>query len=166
MPPQLRRLPSALAHLLIATVVTFPMLGTVGSRLVGSGDVDVWNHAWGPWWWWDSLSRGTLPWETRLLAYPRGGVLWFIDPVLAAGGAPLVPLLGPTAAYNLAVFGFVAFASWAGARLARALGVDGPARFVASTALAGSAWMVCEIHNGITEAFDIGFVALAIAWTE
>ena len=166
MSPALRRVLSALAHLLFAAVVTFPMLGTVGTRVVGSGDVDVWNHAWGPWWWWDALSRGTLPWETRLLAYPRGGVLWFIDPMLAAVGAPLVPILGPTAAYNVAVFLYVAFASWSGARLARALGVEGLPRYVASAALAGSAWMVCEIHNGITEAFDIGFVALALAWTE
>jgi hypothetical protein len=166
MPPLARRALTALAHLLLAAVVTFPMLGSPGSRVVGSGDVDVWNHAWGPWWWWDALSRGGLPWETRLLAYPKGGVLWFIDPVLAAAGAPLVPLVGPTAAYNLVVFGYVAFASWAGARLARSLGVEGPARLVASAALAGSAWMVCEIHNGISEAFDIGFVALALAWTE
>jgi hypothetical protein len=166
MPPLARRALVALAHLLLALVVTAPLITSPLGRLVGSGDVDVWNHAWGPWWWWDALSRGELPWETTLLAYPRGGVLWFIDPVLAAGGAPLVPLLGPAGAYNAMVVLYVAFASWAAGRFAQALGVDGAARWVASAAFAGSAWIVCEVHNGITEAFDVGFVALALAWTE
>lgn len=166
MHPLARRALDAACHVLLALVVTAPLVIRPLERLVGSGDVDVWNHAWGPWWWWDSLSRGALPWETTLLAYPRGGVLWFIDPVLAAGGAPLVPLFGPAGAYNAMVVLYVAFASWSASRLARSLGVEGPARWVASAAFAGSAWVVCEVHNGISEAFDVGFVALALAWTE
>ncbi len=166
MPSHLRRALPILAHLLLAAVVTAPMAVRPFQHLAGSGDVDVWNHAWGPWWWWESLSRGTLPWQTTLLAYPKGGVLWFIDPVLAATGAPLVPLLGATAAYNTVVLLYVAFASWAAGRFARALGVQGPARWVASAAFAGSAWVVCEVHNGITEAFNVGFVGLALAWAE
>ena len=45
------------------------------SRMVGHPDGDVWNHAWGPWWFWESLSGGNLPWHTDLLHAPSGGTL-------------------------------------------------------------------------------------------
>jgi len=160
------RLLAASGHLLLAALVTWPLLRAPRARLLGSPDVDIWNHAWGPWWWWQSLSQGSLPWQTRLLQWPDGGLLWFIDPVLAGLGAPLVPLLGAAMAVNAVLFGYVAFASWAGGRLARALGARGPAIWVGSAAFAGSAWLCCELHNGITEAANIGPVALALAWGE
>ncbi len=162
----MRRAAAAAGHLGLALLVTAPLVLHPLSRLPGDGDLDVWNHAWGPWWWWTTLSSGTLPWRTDLLAYPAGGVLWFIDPVLALAGAPLVPVLGAIGAYSAVVVGYVAFASWAAGRLARALGASPWARWVASAAFAASAWMLCEVHNGISEAFDIGFVALAAAWVE
>ena len=147
-------------------LVTFPVVTQPTRRLVGSPDLDVWNHAWGPWWWWDSLSQGQLPWQTSLLKWPSGGVLWFIDPILAALGAPLVPLLGPWAAYNIVVVGYLAFGSWAVARFARSLGAVGAAPLLASVAFIASAYVSSELHNGISEAFDVGWVALALAFTE
>ncbi len=129
---------SAASHVGLALLVSFPMLRQPFHRLVGSPDVDVWNHAWGPWWWWDSLSQGQLPWRTLLLKWPVGGELWFIDPLLALVGAPLVPLLGPVGAYNGAMLLSLAFSSWAAGRLAGALGVKGGARFVASAVLVGA----------------------------
>lgn len=155
---------AAAAHVALALAVTWPIALQGRSALLGDPDVDVWNHAWGPWWWASALSQGELPWRTELLGAPDGGVLWFIDPILAALGAPLVGLVGPAAAFNVALVAYVAFASWAAHRLARALGASHPASWVASVAFAGSAWMVCELHNGITEAADIGPVALALAW--
>ncbi len=152
-------------HLLVALVVTLPPIGRP-STLIGNGNVDVWNHAWGPWWWWTALSSGTLPYHTELLHYPDGGVLWFIDPVLALLGAPLVPLLGLAGTWNTLMVAYVAFASWAAHRFARALGANGWAAWTASGVFAASAWMVCELHNGISEAVNIGWVALALAWTE
>ena len=85
------RLRDGALHLLLAGVVTAPLLAWPLGRLAGSPNVDVWNHAWGPWWWLFSLQQGRLPWETGLLQAPVGGVLWFIDPILAALGAPLAP---------------------------------------------------------------------------
>ncbi len=154
------------AHMALAAVVVGPALLSPSSRLVGNGDADVWNHAWGPWWWWYSLRQGHLPWQTDLLHAPVGGVLWFIDPILATAGAPLVPLMGPAMAFNLVVLGMVATSSWAAGRLARSLGASPSAAWVASGAYAASAWMVCELHDGITEAVDIGPLALALAWGE
>ena len=153
-------------HLLLTAVVTLSMLGSPLRRLIGSPDVDVWNHAWGPWWWADSVASGQLPWRTELLSWPKGGVLWFIDPVLGALGAPLVWIIGAIGAYNAVMFAYVLLASWAGRRLARSLGASEGASWVGAAGLAGSAWMVCELHNGISEAVNIGPVALALAWSE
>lgn len=165
-PPSLPRGQALLLHAGVAVLVSFPGVLTLRSRLIGSPEVDVWNHAWGPWWWWDSLSQGHLPWHTDLLLWPRGGVLWFIDPVLAFLGAPLVPLAGPVAAFNLVLLLSLVFSSWAAARFAQALGVRGLPTMVASIAFTGSAFLVSELHNGITEACHMGFVALALAWVE
>ncbi len=162
----MHRLRDAALHLLLTCLVTLTMLGSPLRRLIGSPDVDVWNHAWGPWWWADCLAEGRLPWRTELLSWPKGGVLWFIDPVLGALGTPLVWLLGVVGAYNAVMFGYVLLASWAGRRLARSLGASAAASWVGAAGLAGSAWMVCELHNGISEAVNIGPVALALAWSE
>ncbi|MDP6935230.1 MAG: hypothetical protein QGG40_20085, partial [Myxococcota bacterium] len=92
------------------------------SAFIGHPDVDVWNHAWGPWWWFETISSGQLPWETLLLRWPEGGILWFIDPMLAALGSVLVPIFGIAGAFNLVLWFYLAFTSWAGRRLALALG--------------------------------------------
>jgi len=170
-PRRLRRIlrtPSSyafLGHLALGLLVTFPML-LHPSDLVGNGDVDVWNHAWGAWWWATELGQGSLPWQTEYLLWPEGGVLWFIDPVLAILGAPFVGTLGVGGTWNLVILGYVVFASWAARRFARALGAGPWASWAASAVFAASAWMTCEIQNGISEAVDIGFVALALAWIE
>lgn len=164
--PTLPRWAAPLLHGGVAVLVSFPGVLTLRTDLIGSPDVDVWNHAWGPWWWWHSLSQGALPWKTSLLLWPKGGVLWFIDPALALLGAPLVPLFGPVAAYNLVMLGSLAFSSWAAARFARALGVTGLPQLAASIALVASAMVTSELHNGISEACHVGVVALALAWVE
>jgi len=132
-------------------------------RLIGSPDVDVWNHAWGPWWWADSLRQGVLPWHTELLRWPVGGVLWFIDPALALVGAPLVLLFGAALAYNLTLLLSVALTATTTRHLARQLGADSAAATVTAAAGAGSAWVVCALHNGITEAAHLAPTALALA---
>lgn len=134
--------------------------------LIGSPNVDVWNHAWGPWWWWSAFSQGALPWRTALLQAPNGGVLWFIDPLLAFVGTPFVATLGPILAYNIVMFAEVVFISWAGRLLATRMGASDAASWVSAVGLACSAWVVCELHNGISEAVNIGPVALALAWGE
>jgi hypothetical protein len=160
----MRRWLHAAAYVALAVLATWPMVLSPMGRLLGDGDVDVWNHAWGPWWWAASLADGQLPWQTELLRYPEGGVLWFIDPLMAGVATPLVPLLGVAGAYNLALLLDVAFTAWAARRLALAFGCREAPSWVASVAAVGSAWLACELHNGITEATHLGFVALALAW--
>ncbi|MCK6525614.1 hypothetical protein L6R49_29780, partial [Myxococcota bacterium] len=59
----------------------------------------------------------------------------------------------------------VAFGSYGAWRFAEALGAPTAARWVASASLAGSAWLSCELHNGISEAVNLGPMALALAYT-
>lgn len=160
--------PPLALHLALALAVTWPLARAPREALLGHPDADVWNHAWGPWWWWQSLSTGALPWRTGLLGAPEGGVLWFIDPLLAALGAPLVPMLGVAAAWNAALLLSVALTSWSGAVLARALGDEGRpvsalGQAVSAAALAASCPVVVALHNGVSEALHLGPLALGLA---
>jgi hypothetical protein len=146
----------------IALVATFPMVLSPFSRLIGHGDVDVGNHAWGPWWWWSTLGRGTLPWETKLLGAPAGGVLWFIDPVLAGLGAAVVGIVGVVGAYNLVILLYVALAALATRSLARAFGA-GEAAWVAAVTAAMGPYLLSEVHNGVSEAVGVAWGTFALA---
>ena len=92
------------------------------SKILGSENVDVWNHMWGAWWWKEQFMSGEMPYDTDLLMWPNGGVLWFIDPVLAFFTWPLT-FLSPVLGYNLGVIAMVAFASFATRFLQEALDV-------------------------------------------
>lgn len=154
----------ALAHLALALIATFPGWLTPLSRLIGHEDVDVWNHAWGPWWFWRTLGTGTLPWRTDLLFSPRGGVLWYIDPLGALAGAPLVGLVGPVGAYNAVAVAWVALTSVAAHRLARALGA-GETAWIASIAAVFSPFLLSELHDGVTEAAGVQWALFTLAAT-
>lgn len=151
--------------LILASIVLFPMILSPVERMVGSEKVDIWNHSWGAWWWQHSLLQGEFPWETTLLHYPDGGTLWFIDPILAILGAPL-SLISVSFAYNFSLLLYLAFGSWAARRFAIALKASPSASWVASIVFIASAWTISEVHNGITEAINIGPVALGLAWVE
>lgn len=154
-----------LFDLLCALLICFPILLQPTNKLLGSEQVDVWNHSWGAWWWSDQLSQGILPWQTTLLKWPEGGVLWFIDPIGAAIGAPFA-LLSTALGYNVACLLYVAFASWAIRRFARTLDAPKIGEYIAAAAFACSGWMISELHNGISEACNIGPAALALSFIE
>jgi hypothetical protein len=144
-----------------ALLICFPILFSPTSMLLGSEQVDVWNHSWGGFWWINSLQEGSLPWHTTLLSWPNGGVLWFIDPILALISAPFA-LFSVAFGYNVTCFLYVCFASWSIRFFARALGAPRIGEFLAAGAFACSGWMISELHNGITEACNIGPAALAL----
>lgn len=161
-----QRLQAAGLHLLLALFVTWPMVLSPRSRLVDHGDIDVWNHAWGAWWYFTSISHGQLPYHTRLLAAPEGGVLWYIDAPGALIGAPLVPLLGTVGAYNAVILLYVLLASVASRRLARALGASATGSWIASVVLCCSPYLLSEIHNGVSEMAGVcwSIFALGAGW--
>jgi len=162
--PTLRALLLAsLAHLGIALLATTPLLLSPTTRLIGHPDVDVWNHAWGPWWFWSCLSQGELPLATRYLAAPDGGRLFFPDLLGALVGAPLEPLAGVVLTWNLVVLFHVGLASVAGRALARAVGAGKRESWLGAAALACSPYLLSEVHNGISEAMALGAPVLALA---
>jgi hypothetical protein len=163
MSPRVRALLTGLSvHLGIALTATWPTILSPLSRMIGHEDGDVWNHAWGPWWFWQTLGRGELPWHTDWLNAPWGGVLWFIDPIGGLLGAALVPVLGIEGAYNALIIGYVAAASAAAAALARRIGGPGLHAYFASAAVAFGPYLLSEIHNGISEAANLAPSLLAL----
>jgi hypothetical protein len=154
---------SALAHAAIAAIATWPMLETPLTRLVGHPNVDVWNHAWGAWWFLEEISAGRAPLWASQLGAPAGGYLWYIDPIGAFVSAPVAWAFGVVPAWNALVFGYVALASVAGRALARALGASATASWVGAVATAISPYLLSEVHNGISEAVGVGWSVLALA---
>ncbi len=154
---------AALGHVALALLVTAPMVLTLDVRLIGHPDVDVWNHAWGLWWFWSCLKDGVLPLSTTLLNAPAGGRLWFIDPIGGLVGMGLVPLVGLTAAWNLTILFLVTAASVAGRTLARALGAADRASWIGAIGVAASPHLISELHNGISEASGVAWPVFALA---
>ena len=66
---------------LLAMFVVWPLPLEMNSSIIGHPGNDTWNHVWGHWWVYESISSGTLPYQTDLLAYPNGGTLYFIDTI-------------------------------------------------------------------------------------
>ena len=154
---------AAAGHLGLALLATLPLVLSPLDRLIGHPEGDVWNHAWGPWWFWSSLSQGALPLVTGLLSAPVGGRLWFPDSLGALVGAPLVPLLGPVAAWNGVVLFHLVLASVGGRRLALALGAGATESWLGAALLTCSPYLLSEVHNGISEAMAVGPPVLALA---
>ncbi|GDX81648.1 hypothetical protein LBMAG42_34590 [Deltaproteobacteria bacterium] len=160
-PPRWRSGAVAVAlHLTLALIVTTPVIGT---GMVGHPEVDVWNHAWGLWWFWDCFTHVRAPLYTTVLNAPAGGWLWFIDPIGAAFGMWWVPLVGLTAAWNLTLVALVTAASVAGAQLADAVGAGLRSRWIGAVGVAASAHVVSELHNGISEAVGVAWGVFALA---
>ena len=128
------------------------------AKLLGSESVDVWNHSWGGYWWAQSLSQESYP-GTPPYSWPNGGVLWFIDPILALISAPFA-FVSLALGYNVACFFYVALASWC----IHEHWVNQWWPVLVAGAFACSGWTISEPHNGITEACNIGPAALALGW--
>lgn len=156
----MRRGAEGLLWLAFAALLTAP--SWVRGQLLGHPDVDVWNHAWGLWWWADSLRQGVLPWQTDLLSHPGGGVLWFADPLGALVALPVTLVAGPAVAWNLLLIGRIAWAGFHARRFAAVLGSPGPHTWVAGVGFATSPYLLAELHNGISEVCAVGWVPLVL----
>lgn len=149
-------------HAAFALAALWPMLLEPLTRMVGHTDGDVWNHAWGPWWFWESVTSATLPWSTDWLNAPTGGTLWFIDPTAGLLGMIAAGIVGPYAAYNLVLFLYLSAASWSAARLAERLSGPGLHCLAASLALLFGPYLLSEVHNGISEACNLAPAILTL----
>jgi len=126
--------------------------------VVGAERSDVWNSLWSHWWVAQGLSEGHWPIATQLLEHPDGGRLLVADPLGALLAAPLVWLLGPVLALNLAAWLHGAGAGIAAHALGRALGGRG---WVAGAAFASSPLLLAHLNNGASEAYALIWLPLA-----
>ena len=150
-----------LVWLSVALAVVLPRGG-----LTGNPDCDVWNHAWGYWWVAHALSHGQLPWATKLLSAPEGGVLWFIDPAGAMAATPITLLFGPHVAFEAVLVAEVALAGFFAQRLAEAIFGGGFPGWVAGVACATAPGLICEIQNGISEVTAIWWIPATLLAAE
>ena len=156
-------LPTLLGLVGIGILATFPLILHPLDRLIGDERVDVWNHAWGAFYFADSFSRGQWPLQTQLLAGPAGGRLWYVDPLGALIGAPLLGLIGVVPTWNLLIFGQVVLAAAAARALALAVRASERASWLAAGGFACSPYLLSEVHNGISEAIAVGPAVFTLA---
>ena len=150
-PRLLQPLLAALASLVLAVGLTWPVALDPVNRLVGHPGNDSWNHVWGYWWVADSVLQGEWPGHTQLLAWPDGGSLYFIDTVQVLMSLPIQMLFGPAVAYNAVMMAGLALAAFAAWLLAARLTGDGVTAGVALVVYGAAPHLLGQAYNGISE---------------
>ncbi len=147
---------------LVATGLCWPALADLRSSALGHPDADTWNHVWGYHHIATALAEGRSPFHVTALAWPDGGALWFVDLLGALATLPVSWILGPVAAYNLAIWANLLLSGVAAFALARRVcgGAAGPLA-------AGFIFQLCphvlaQVHNGISETVATGWLPLAM----
>ncbi|MFT5682129.1 MAG: hypothetical protein ACI8RZ_003047 [Myxococcota bacterium] len=153
-----------LVWLVVAAVLTWPVVISPSSVLLGDPRIDVWNHAWGYWFVQNALSEGTLPFFTELVGAPEGGTLYYIDTPGALWALPVTALFGPAVDYNLVLLCRVALAGLSGQILAAELTGKGRHTWLAGLAYATTPFLLCELANGISEVCATHWLALTLAF--
>lgn len=145
----------------VAILVTWPMVLTLQTQVLGDPANDVWNHLWGYWWVKDSLlNHHQLPVATDLLNHPRGGTLFFIDLSNALFSLPLQLLFGLVASYNLTLLFHLTLNGFGAWLLARHLTRNPVASLVAGVIYGFSPHLLAQIHNGISETINAGWLPI------
>lgn len=150
-------------YLLLALITTYPLVTDLAGQLLGYPDVDIWNHVWGFWWFKHMLlEKHAWPLTTELLGYPKVGRLYFIDPLNALLSVPLQTFLSLPLASNLVLLFELALAGVSAHLLAREAGARTGGALLAGTVVGLSPLLRCEVHNGITEVYNLGWLGLAL----
>jgi hypothetical protein len=148
--------------LVLAALVTWPVVLAPGEILVGHPGNDTWNHVWGYWWVADELALGRWPSRVDGLAFPDGGTLYFIDTVQAVLSVPLQWVVGPAMAYNMIIFLGLALAAFGGWLLAYKVTGDPVAAGVAMVIYGCSPHLLGQAYNGISETVCAGWLPIAM----
>ncbi len=148
--------------MLAALVITLPGSLSLSGSLIGSSEIDVWNHAWGFWYIAEAIAHLEIPYMTHLVGAPTGGVVWFIDPVAGFSSLGVTWLFGPAVAYNLAVIVRLAMTGFAAQLLTEEVSGEGSHTWFAGLAYAFSPFLLTEVENGITEACNLSGIAFTL----
>ncbi len=159
-------LPPVLALLgswLLAALLTWPAVLDLSGGMVGHPGNDTWNHAWGFWWFSDSVANaGGLPTHTRLLNYPDGGTLFFIDGYNAVLAVMLQWFFSLPTTYNLLVMASLAWTAFGAWCLGWHVLRDQVGAAVAAVIFGSSAHLLAQTYNGITETINAGWIPLYV----
>lgn len=136
-------------------------------RLLGDPAIDVWNHAWGYWFVFQSLMSGSLPLETTLIGAPAGGSIYYIDTPGAVIALPFTAIFGPAIGYNFVLLGRLAIAGLATQGLVEEwLESKSIWGWIAGWATMTLPFLLCELSNGISEVCAIQWGICALWMTE
>lgn len=144
-------------------VLTLLALGPIHptQQVWGGATDDLFEHVQLLWWQADQAAQGHLfPLFTRDLAYPDGGKMFLPDPIGGTLAIPFVWLAGTTLAYNLLVWANLVFACWAMFWLVRRRSGDAWAALFAGILYGLSPVLLGNLHNGITETMQAGWLPL------
>jgi hypothetical protein len=152
-------------YLGLAVVLTWPTALRLGRIVPGAGRTDLWNSLWSLWFVERSLASGQAPWRTELLGFPDGGVLVPADPLGGLLCAPLVAAFGVAFAYGVFVLLQLLFSGLAADALARYLARHESAGWVAGLSFMAAPVLLSGVHNGTSESFGGGWLALSVLLT-
>lgn len=147
---------------LLSIALTWPVVLSPRSTLVGHPGNDTWNHVWGYWWVSEELLSGRWPTQATGLAFPRGGTLYFIDTVQVLMSMPLSLLFGPAFAFNFIMLAEIALSGVGAWLLASKVTSDVWASFVALFLFEMSAHLMGQSYNGISETVCAGWFPMTL----
>ena len=148
--------------LLISIGLLLPTSVHLTNSLVGSPDIDVWNHAWGYWFVYQSLLQGIIPIETTLIGAPSGGTLYYIDTPGAVAGLIPTALFGPAVGYNIVLIVRLALTGLAAQLLTEEWSGSGIHTWIGGLAMITLPFLLCELSNGISEVCAIQWAIFTI----
>ena len=155
---------TALIHLALGIALCQDAIFTLGRRVIGFSGAEVWVFLWGHHWTAHSvLKEGRFPYQTDLLDFPLGGVLWVKDPLSHLFVLPVQTLVGVPGAFTtweLLVFVLNGVGFFL---LARLLGVSRWVACLSALPFAFCPHVLGEVYNANTEAFA-GFWCALWLW--
>ena len=131
--------------------------------VLGYDGAEIWAFVWGHYWMDEALRSGSWPYETKLLDFPTGGVLWLKDPIMLVLMHPIRSLLGIQKAVLISQYVLFLLASLGSFLLARQHHISVRVSIFCGLAYAFCPHAIGEAYNGNTEALSHGWLPLWFA---
>ena len=128
--------------------------------VIGFEGAEIWAFIWGHHWMHESLSVGSWPYNTQLLDYPSGGVLWLKDPIMLVLMHPVRIFMGIPAALLLSQYLLFLLASCSTFALAQHHRFSMRLSIFCGLAYAFCPHALGEAYNGNMEALAHGWLPL------
>ena len=158
-----------LVYLLVAITVTWSAFVGVGEVVPGDVRTDVWNSMWSLDVVATALQEGRIPFETKAINFPDGGLFVVNDPLGALLATPVVWMRGLSAGFSWLVWFQLAFAGTMMHRFSteylswrRGTGDTGLAPWLSGMSFMIAPLMISHVQNGATEALSAGWTVLAV----